>query len=75
MPVVAIVVETLLAFSNSDKVVIPACRTHIKEISPSFTCLYPFAVKALVTAIVTEVFIVVRHNSFFSVINLIDKIN
>ena len=63
MSVVPIIVKTLLAFCDSDKIVIPTSSTYIKEICPSLPGLYAFAKQALVVTIIAIVFVFVRHSS------------
>ena len=65
VPVVAILIKFLPAFSDGKIVIITTSCPHIEEIRPALASPDPFAVDAFHSFVV----VFVRHNKFFSVVN------
>src|SRR5690606_31929765 len=61
MTVVTVVIKTLLALGDCNKVITATCGTNIKKVSPSFPCFYTFAEQALILR-VSIIFVFVRHS-------------
>ncbi|MNT18867.1 hypothetical protein D3C72_1540920 [compost metagenome] len=64
MAIVTIVVESLLAFCDSDEIIITSRLAHIKEISSSFSGFDLFTKSYLCVTLIIVIFVVfVRHRS------------